>query len=356
MRSEPIRETDVLLVGAGPIGLELAAALKTAGVDYLHLEAGQLAQTITWYPRQARFFSSPERIAIAGVELVTADQTKASREQYLAYLRGVAMQFELEVHTFEKVIGIDRTAAAGSFLVTAMKGDVERKYQANRVVLAIGDLHRPNMLHIPGEELPNVSHYFEEPNMFFGKRLLIVGGRNSAVEAALRCNRAGAKVMLSYRQPHFDSTSVKYWLLPEIEALIKHGEIAFFPQTKPVRITPEQAQLVSTATPPEPKRTVDADFVLLLTGYQQDTALFDMAGVELVGENQAPKVDEATMKPKVHNLYVAGTAVAGTQRRFRLFIENCHPHVTKVVRSITGHAPAPGLVNQAARQYGLPES
>ncbi len=356
MQTDPIHETNTLIVGAGPIGLELAVSLKQAGVDYVHLEAGQLAHTITWYPKQARFFSSPERIAIAGVPLVTPDQTKATREEYLAYLRGVAQQFELKINTFEKVIEIKPDSAGGSFLITAQRGGDQRQYLAKHLVLAIGDMHMPRMLHIPGEDLPHVSHYFDEPNMFFGKRLLIVGGRNSAVEAALRCHRAGAQVSISFRQAHFDATAIKYWLLPEIESLIKHGQITYYPDTQPVRITHDQVELISTATPPQAKRSVPADFVLLLTGYMQDTTLFDLAGVRLVGENQAPVCDPNTMMTNVPNLFIAGTAAAGTQVRFRLFIENCHPHVTKIVRAITGHDPAPGLVNSAAKQYGLPES
>lgn len=357
MDISPIHETDVLLVGAGPIGLELAVALKQAGVDYTHLEAGQLAQTITWYPKQTRFFSSPERIAIAGVALVTPDQTKATREQYLAYLRGVAQQFDLDVRTFEKVVGIDRRPDSGRFLVTTHRGGEPQQYLANHVVLAVGDMHMPRMLHIPGEDLPHVSHYFDEPNMFFGKRLLIVGGRNSAVEAALRCHRAGAMVSISYRQPHFDATSVKYWLLPEIESLIKHGKIAFFPNTRPTRITPAAVDLAPTGEAAvSGKRVIDADFVLLLTGYQQDTTLFELAGIELEGENRAPAIDPQTMMTNVPNLYVAGTAAAGTQNRFRLFIENCHIHVTRIVKAITGVEPPEDLVNQSAKAYGLPES
>ncbi len=356
MQGEAMHETDVLLVGAGPIGLELAASFHALGVDYVHLEAGQIAQTISWYPKQARFFSSPERIAIAGVSLVTPDQTKATREQYLAYLRSVAIQHGLRINTFEKVERIERDHLAGHFTAYARRGEEPSRYLSRHVVLAVGDMHHPQMLHIPGEELPHVSHYFDEPNVFFGRRLLVVGGRNSAVEAAMRCHRAGAQVTLSYRGANFDAAMVKYWLQPEIESLIKHGAIKWYPHTRPVRITPRCVQLLSTAVPPGPEVSVDADFVLLLTGYGQDTTLFEAAGVALVGENRAPQVDDATMMTNVPGLYVAGTAVAGTQKTFRLFIENCHPHVTRIVRSITGQEPPPGLVNQAAAIYGLPES
>lgn len=392
-----MERTDVFIVGAGPIGLELAVALKHAGVDYVQVDAGQIGQTVDWYPRQARFFSSPERIAIAGVPLVTADQGKATREEYLAYLRGVVQQFDLRVRTYERVVSIRRDAdgavcpadadsdaspgsgegeaAAGSgFLVRTVRGEEERLYAARYVVLAVGDMHRPRMLHIPGEDLPHVSHYFDEPHRYFRQRLLIVGGRNSAVEAALRCHHAGAEVTISYRQREFDRKSIKYWLLPELEALIRHGRIRFLPGTAPVRIRRDavvlkrtgggeavepsgsSAALRSASEPASGEEVVPADFVLLLTGYVQDTSLFEMAGVELVGENRGPRFDPQTMQTNVPGLFIAGTAAAGTQVRFRLFIENCHPHVTRIVKAITGHEPPPGLVNQAAQQFGLPES
>ncbi len=352
--------TDVLIVGAGPIGLELAVALKRAGVDFVHVDAGQIAQTITWYPYQTRYFSSPERIAIAGVPLVTPDQTKATREQYLAYLRGVVEQFDLRVRTYERVIHLER--AADGFTVTTDRRGSTRIYHTHRVVLAIGDMHRPRLLNIPGEDLEHVSHYFDEPHRYFRTRLLIVGGRNSAVEAALRCFRAGAEVSVSYRRDGFDEKSIKYWLLPEIRALIKAGKIGFHPRTIPTRITPQRVELVPTDASgladadAGPARKVAADFVLLLTGYEMDTTLFEMAGVELVGENRAPRFDPETMETNVPGLFVAGTAAAGTQHRFRLFIENCHPHVSRITRAITGAAPPAELVNPAAAEYALPES
>jgi len=357
--SESIVETEVLIVGAGPIGLELAVVLKAMGVGYEQIDAGQVGQTISWYPKQVRFFSSPERIAIAGVPLSTSNQEKATREHYLAYLRGIVQQFGLRVRTYERVCDIVRNG--DGFTVHTKHGDESRRYQARCVVLAIGDMHRPNKLNIPGEELDHVSHYFDEPHRYFTQKLLIIGGRNSAVEAAIRCARGGAHVTLSYRREKFDDTSVKYWLLPEIQALIKSGQITYRPNTTPTRIENTHARLVPTDAhgKPDPHAEpidVPADFVLLMTGYQMDTSLLEQAGVELIGENRGPRLDPDTMMTNVPGLYVVGTAAAGTQKNFRLFIENCHPHVTKIVRSITGNDPPPGLVNDAAKTYDLPES
>lgn len=353
-------QTDVLIVGAGPIGLELAVVLKHLGVNYIQVDAGQVGQTISWYPRQVKFFSSPERIAIAGVPLTTSDQEKATREQYLAYLRGIVQQFGLEIRTYERVTEV--IPGADGFTVRTWRGSEERVYQSRHVVMAVGDMHHPQMLGIPGEDLKHVSHYFDEPHRYFAQKLLIVGGRNSAVETAIRCARAGAQVTLSYRKDRFDDKSIKYWLLPEVLALIKSGQITYMPNTLPVRICDTHVRLAPTDadggvdTSRDEPVDVPADFVLLMTGYRMDTSLLEQAGVELVGENRGPKFDPDTMMTNRSGLYVAGTAAAGTQKHFRLFIENCHPHVVKIAKSITGVDPPPGLVNDAAKTYDLPES
>lgn len=355
--------TDVILIGAGPIGLELAVCLKHTGVDYIHLEAGALAQTVTWYPKQVRYFSSPQRIAIAGVPLVTHNDEKATREEYLAYLRAVTQQFDLRVRCYEPVQRVqrhpdaDNTNAANTAGTRPARFTVHTPrdtYHADRIVLAIGDMHAPRTLDIPGENLPHVSHYFDEPHRYFRQKLLIVGGKNSAVETALRCHHAGAHVTLSYRGERFDPSAVKYWILPEIEALIAHGQIHYLPQTIPTKIEPHQTLLQSTLG--NPPSAIPADFVLLLTGYIQDPTLFDQLGVTRSGENQTPTLDPDTMMTNMPHVYVAGTAAAGTQHRFKLFIENCHPHVTKITRALTGHTPPPGLVNTAAQTFGLAES
>jgi thioredoxin reductase (NADPH) len=339
----------VIVVGAGPIGIELAVVLKRMGAQALHLEAGAVGQTITWYPKQARFFSSPDRIAIAGVPLISPDQSKATRETYLAYLRSVVQQFQLNIQTHEPVRRIERDHAAGTFTVKTNK----RTATCDHLVLAIGDMHLPRELGIEGEDLPHVSHYFDEPHAYFGRKLLIVGGRNSAAEAALRCHRAGANVSMSYRGDNFDDNGIKYWLLPELKSLIKHGEIKFHPNTTPTKITDTQVELTKKGTVPF---SVDADHVLLLTGYTQDKTLFEMIGVELVGDNRSPKFDADTMQTNVPNLYIAGTAAAGTQQRYRLFIENCHEHATRIAKAITGQTPPVGLINESAKTYGLAES
>jgi thioredoxin reductase (NADPH) len=337
---DPI-STDVVIIGAGPIGLELAVNLKAEGVDYLQFDAGQIAHTIGWFPRDLQFFSSPQRIGICGVPLTTRDQSKATREDYLGYLRGIVQQFDLQIRTYERVVEIRK--ADDGFEIKTICGAGECHYHAKRIVSAIGDLHRARKLNIPGEHLPHVSHYFDEPHAYFQQKLLIVGGRNSAVESAIRCHRAGAHVTLSYRQTEFDAKSVKYWLKPEIDWLIKTGQIAYRPRTVPTKITTTHVTLhdVDEAGKAIANQTqqIEADFALLLVGYEMDTSLLTEAGVELAGPNHAPKLDPQTMTTNVADLYVIGTAAAGTQLRFKLFIENCHPHVVRVMRALTGQDP-----------------
>lgn len=354
-----MEHTDVILVGAGPIGLEMAVALKEAGIDYIHLEARQIGYTISWFPRQARFFSSPERIAICGVPLLTVDQSKATREEYLTYLLGVAQLFGLNVRTYGRVTRVERDGGSGDsvFTVYTRRADGEHSYRAPRLILAIGDMHRPRRLQhptlgeVPGERLPHVSHYFDEPHPYVGQKLLIVGGRNSAVEAAIRCHRAGAHVALSYRRAALDA-SVKYWLKPEIEWLIRSQAVTFHPETLPVEITPTQVVLARAgdgrlaADFADHSTAVAADFVLLLIGYEMDSALLEMADVKLEGPSRRPVINAETNETNTPGLYVIGTAVAGTQLRFKLFIENCHSHVVRVLRHLTGRDP--GHVNPLA--------
>src|SRR4051812_26951143 len=175
---------DVAVVGAGPIGIELAVALKRSGVESVHFDAKQIGYTISWFAPQTKFFSSNERIAIAGVPLQTADQQKATREEYLAYLRGIVQQFELKVNTYEPIVGIappvppappaPAAGRAGEFVLTTNPAGCRRTYRASRVVLCTGGTDHPRRLNIPGEDLPHVSAYFRDPHTYFDRELLIV--------------------------------------------------------------------------------------------------------------------------------------------------------------------------------------
>ena len=328
--------TRVLIIGAGPIGIELAVRLRQAKIDYKQVDAGAIGSTIAWYAPQTHFFSSPERIEIAGVPLQTLDQSKATREEYLTYLRTVVLQFGLEISTFERVLSIEP-----GFVVSTTR----EERRADNIVLAIGDMHRPNLLAIPGEDLPHVSHYFADPHRYFRRRVVIVGGRNSAVEAAIRCVRVGARVTLVHRAEALPQDHIKFWLYPEIAAMIRERRITFMPSAD---VTAIDGDAVTLAT----GERIACDDVLLLTGYRQDTTLFEKAGVGLVGPNGRPQFDERTMETNVRGIYVAGTAAAGTQvSGTKEFIETSHVHVDRIVAALTGT-----VATADAPQFVMPES
>ncbi len=328
---------DIAVVGAGPIGLELAVALKRIGADYIHFDAHQIGHTISWWPRDTQFFSTSERVAIAGIPIQSLHHQRITGEEYLAYLRGIVEQYDLRVRSHEPVVDLKRTDD-GFLLRTVSRGE-ERTYRSRYVVLAKGDMDGPNLLGIPGEDLPHVSHYFRWAHDYFRKRLLVVGGRNSAVEAALRCWRAGAEVTISYRRAEFDPGSVKKHILPDMLTQIRKGSIGFLPQTVPLEIAPAHVILgpVVDGQPADGERIVhEIDFVLLCTGFVQDMRLYELAGVTLSGPERVPAYNAETMETDVPGLFLAGTTAAGNQGRYTLFIENTHHHVQKIVAAIAG--------------------
>jgi thioredoxin reductase (NADPH) len=328
---------DVAIIGAGPIGLELAVCLKRLGVHYIQFDARQIGHTITWYPRNTSFFSTTERLALAGIPLQNNQQQRITGEEYLAYLRQIVEQFDLAINSYEQVTELRNEE--GEFRLRTRPLAGQREYLARRVVLAIGDMDVPNRMDIPGEDLPHVSHYFRDPHDYFRRRLLIVGGKNSAAEAALRCWRAGAEVTLSYRRAQFDSQRIKHWILPDLEAQIEAGTIRFLPETTPVAIAPDHV-LLAPCSDGEINNEVllrhETDFVLLTTGFRGDQSLLETIGVALTGPNRVPTFDTETMETNVPGLFVAGTVAAGVQQHYTLFIENCHEHVGKITRAITG--------------------
>lgn len=345
-----MEQFDLAIIGAGPIGIELAIALQREGFRYVHFEAGQVGNTMMWWAPQTRWFSSNDRIAIAGVPLMTPDQGKATREVYLAYLRAVVTQFDLDIRTYQPVRDVKRQG--DDFLITTHAHGQPVQTRARRIVLATGGTDRPRQLHIPGEDLPHVSAYFQEPHTYFRKRLIVIGGRNSAVEAALRCHHAGARVSLSYRRSELPEKSIKYWLMPEISGLIKAGQIQAHFDTVPVRITPGAITLRRGGDVFD----VEADFVLKLIGYEQDNALLKMCDIELVGEDQIPRFDPQTMQSNIPGIYLAGTAVGGTQTRYKIFLENCHAHVAAILAHLAGRKPPDGLACDLPQALIQPES
>ncbi len=326
---------DVLVVGAGPIGVETAIALAAEGRSVAVVDSGPVGATIArTFPPHTRWFSSPERLEMRGHRIHTATQEKLTGEEYLAYLRGVVDICHVDVRTYARVIAI--AGAQGDFQVTTRTpAGREDVLTARHLVLATGGTDRPRTLGIPGEDLPHVHHYLGDPHRFFGRRVLVVGGRNSAAESALRLTRIGADVALSYRGPEV-ARSIKFWLRPEIDALLAEGVITGYLPSELAAISPQEVDLADG-------RVVPVDDVLLQIGFEQDPEIFRMAGVALRDEpGRPPSVDPATMQTNVPGVFVVGTATAGTQDRFGIYVENCHQHADRVAAHLAGRpAPAP---------------
>ncbi len=359
-KNEDIKSTEVAIIGGGPIGIELAISLERLGVPYILFEAKQIGDAFSMWPPNTHFFSTPEHVALAGVPVHNLDQQSITGEQYLAYLRMLVEMFDLNLQAYEGVTAVippDHRGNKGcdNFLLKTSHRTGERSYHACHVVMASGGMDGPRLLDIPGEDLPHVSHYFAGPHPYFRQRVLIVGGRNSAVEAALRCWRVGAQVTISYRNAEFEWDRIKPHLGMDMGDRIRKGEITVLPSTLPVKITPSAVRLAHTddgITPSDEFVEYEADFVLLATGFVADMSLLRNAGAILDIETEAPVFNEETMETNVLGLYVAGTVAGGTQSKFVHFISTTHDHVAKIVIAITGQQPG-ALGTIAARNNAV---
>ena len=333
----PPGNVTVLVVGAGPIGLEAAIELRRHGIRALVVDAGAIGQQILQFPPATRWFSSPERLSIGGIPFATPSAEKGTREEYLAYLRSVVDAFKLEVSTYRRVDAIERLEGGGGFRVrtTALSG-LKEELQVPTVVLATGGTARPRSLGIPGDELPHVHHSIGEPHRFHGRRLVIIGGKNSACDAAVLAYRCGASVTLCHRGEGIHER-VKYWIKPELEAMLKSGQVQGRFGVVPVRI--DRSGIVVRNIDSGVEEMVEADDVLLAVGYESDQSLLRSLGVTLHGPEESVDHDPDTMETNVPGVFVAGTVVAGTQARFRVYIENSHVHAKRIAAALTGGVP-----------------
>ncbi|MCH2138414.1 MAG: NAD(P)-binding domain-containing protein [Phycisphaerales bacterium] len=329
---------DTLVIGAGPIGLEVAATLQQAGQVVSVVDAGCVGNTIArQFPSHTRFFSSPERLEIAGQHLAPLHEEKPTGEAYLAYLRSVICTLGLDVHTFHRVTDSAHNEE-GWHVTTRTPSGMDRIWHAAAVVLATGGTQRHRTLNVPGEDLPHVHRTLGDPHRFFQRRVLVVGGRNSAAESALRLWRASGHVTLSYRGPEVHDR-VKYWIRPELCALIDEGLINGQMNTIVERIEPDAVTLRHLHH--DSITTIPVDDVLLQLGFEQDSSLLRQFGVTVDDATQQPSFDEHTMRTDGPDVYVAGTASAGTQGRFTVYIETSHVHADRICAAITGTSPPP---------------
>jgi len=323
---------DVIVVGAGPTGLAAAIALKQLGFDYLVLEKGTLVESIRRFPTNMVFFTTPELMEIGGIPLTTP-YDKPTRLEALQYYRKVTDTFQLQISLREEVTAIERDDEAGEtifLLETRSHLGVRRFRKARMVILSMGYYDSPNLLGIPGEDLPHVRHFFDEPHPYYRQRVVIVGGKNSAVEAALELYRNGAHVTIVHRGVSFGD-SVKYWVRPDIENRVREGSIAAQFNTQIVEIRP--TEVVARTAGGSGTVTIPADAVLLLTGYHADADFLRRAGVEVNPESMVPKHDPETFETNVPNLFIAGGQLAG-KKTGTVFIENGRFHGERIAKVI----------------------
>jgi len=323
----PEDSLDLLIIGAGPAGLAAAIAARARGLSYLVVEKGALVNSLLHYPTDMVFFTTPELLEIGGLPFVSPHD-KPTRHEALRYYRRVADTCQIDIVLGEGVTGLGR-AQDGMFLVTSQGvSGTPTGRRARAVIIATGAYDLPNRLRIPGEDLPHVSHYYREAHPHYRKQVVIVGGKNSAAEAALELFRAGAHVLLVHRGAAL-SDSIKYWVKPDIENRIKEGSIRARFSTRVVEITPTDVRLQG----PDGDARERADAVLLLTGYRSDTTLLRSAGAAVDEALGAPVHDPDTFETTVPGLFVIGAFVAGTQSG-RIFIENGRFHGEVAVRTI----------------------
>ena len=296
----------MIIAGAGPIGLACAISAKRRGLDPLVIDAGALANSIVHYPINMTFFTTPERLEIGNHPLVCAGQ-KATREEALKYYRGVARAEGLRVRTYTKLV--DKNS------VQTRLGRETISY--DKLVLATGYFDSPNRLGVPGEEMPHVHHYFDDAHLSYGLDVVVIGGKNSAAEAALQLFRAGARTTIVYRGKTWPQ-SVKYWLRPDLENRIKAGEIQARLASQVIEITPREV-LVRGALGNEER--IPADRVYPLIGFHPDLELFKRIGIAFDPESGRPQINPDTLETSVPGVFVAGSVTAGN-RISEIFIEN----------------------------------
>jgi len=328
---------DVICIGAGPTGLSCAIEAKREGMRPLVIDKGCLCNSLFHYPTNLQFFTTPERMEIGDLPLTTVGG-KPTRAEALKYYRRAVEHYEIETRLYEKVERIE--GRDGAFVVrTEDESGAKKDYRARKIIIATGYYDRPILLGVPGEDLPHVSHYFTEPHPYWNQDVVVIGGRNSAAEAALDLFRGGARVTLVHRGREMGK-SLKYWVKPDIENRIRAGEVRAMFQTLVTRIEPGQVWVKNG----DAEQAIPAAQVFAMTGYHPDFEFLTRQGIHLNPETKKPECDPQTLETNVPGIYVAGVVVGGRQTS-DIFIENGRFHGRQIIAAIAGkgslHEEAP---------------
>jgi thioredoxin reductase (NADPH) len=313
---------DVIIIGAGPIGLACGIEAKKANLSYLILEKGCLVNSIYNYPSNMVFFSSSERLEIGGVPFISHG-IKPTRTEALEYYRRVKSSWGININVYEKVISIKKED--DFFVVSSIK----ESYKARFVIIAIGFYDNPNMMKIPGEELPKVKHYYEDAHPYADQKIIVVGSGNSAVDVALETYRRGADVTMVLRKDKLDD-GVKYWVRPDIENRINEGAIKTFFNSEVIEITDKEA-VVKTQ---DAELRIENDFIFAMTGYHPDFDFLKKCGISFMqGDSMIPVYNEENFESNAEGIFMAGV-VCGGMETGRWFIENSRYHAENIIKEI----------------------
>ena len=318
-----MQQVDAIIIGGGPCGLSAAIELQNIGINPIVIEKGNVVNAIYNYPTHQTFFSTSEKLAIGDVPFII-EERKPKRNQALVYYREVVKAKKVQVNRFETVYSVEKVEER--FIVKTSKTTYETPY----VVVATGYYDQPNELGVEGEHLPHVYHYFKEAHPYFDTDVVIIGGKNSAVDAALELNKAGARVTVVYRGSEY-STSVKPWILPEFDALVRNGEITMLFNTNIEKIDEEYV----TVSTNEEQKMLKADFVFAMIGYHPNHDFIRAMGVEMDTETGRPQFNPETMETNVDHLFIAGVLAAGNNAN-EIFIENGRFHGGQIAAAIKG--------------------
>jgi thioredoxin reductase (NADPH) len=314
---------DVLIIGGGPIGLACGIEAKKAGLSYIILEKGCLVNSLYNYPANMTFFSTSDKLEIGSVPFVS-NNIKPTRSEALEYYRRVAEHFNLDLRLFEEVKNIRKEGTIYS--VESSKSH----YKAANIIISTGFYDIPNMLNIPGEDLPKVRHYYKDPHFYTKQHVIVVGANNSSVDVALETYRKGAQVSMVIRESEIGER-VKYWVRPDIVNRIKEGSIKAYFNSSLAEIRENEVDIIG----PDGKITIQNDFVLAMTGYQPDLSFLKKLGINISkDEQQIPEHDPETMETNMKGIYLAGV-ICGGMNTHAWFIENSRVHAEKIIKQLT---------------------